>query len=112
MLCCVLAIAGCNGGAISQSDMARYSLRNPPEEEEESPAPAKPPVERVASVDRAKQRPAASTAKNKAASSLAVTDTDRSAPAETTTGPLTDTESPPRTPLPPEERTKRSVANL
>ena len=69
-LCCVLAVAGCNGGAISQNDMARYSLRNPPEEEEEpaQPAPAKPvdkppakkPVERVASLDRTrKKQPAA-----------------------------------------------------
>ncbi len=111
MLCCVLALAGCNGGAISQSDMARYSLRNPPEEEEESPAPAKPPVKRVASLDRAQQRRAVSTEK-KATSKPIASETDDRAPAAVDAEPLTDTKSPPRTPLPQEERTKRSVANL
>jgi hypothetical protein len=98
-------IVGCSGGSISQSEMARYALRNKPEPEEETkPAPkkpAQPPAARVASADRATKRPSAAAAAEV-----------KPPPVVDVSQPISDTQTPPRTPLAPEERTKRSVTNL
>jgi len=106
LICGSLAvIVGCSGGTISESDMSRYALRNKAQPKEAvAPPPQKrsqPSADRVASASRAPK-------KRSAAAAAAV----KSPPVVDDSQPISDTQSPPRTPLAPEERTKRSVTNL
>jgi hypothetical protein len=110
-----MTFVGCGSNTISESDMARYALRNKPEvEETEEPpaAAAKAPVqtERVASREPSPVKSSA-VAKKSSAASTVPNDTSPSTD-EPSSEPLTDTESPPAKPLSPDERTKRTVANL
>jgi hypothetical protein len=103
-------VVGCGLGGHSQDDMRQYALRSAPESEVEEPAkPSPPPVqpaERVAAVEKKPQPAAAPTPKTPAPPQP----TPAAPPSASEA--VSDTESPPKEPLAPEERAKRTVANL